>query len=51
MANKIENDRELQQVLWACYEYWKNEPLLPQEGAIVPYLQIGSWRKLGRKQL
>lgn len=23
----IDNDKELQRVLWACYEYWRAEPV------------------------
>ena len=33
-VNEIENDLELQRVLWACYEYWKNEPLPVSKRAI-----------------
>lgn len=34
MVDEIEKDRELQQVLWACYKYWQDEPLPPKERAI-----------------
>lgn len=30
----IENNHELQQVLWACYRYWQNEALPPPERTI-----------------
>ena len=31
MVNEIENDRELQQVLWACYKCWRDEWLSPEK--------------------
>jgi hypothetical protein len=33
-ANEIENNPELQRVLWACYKYWQGESLPPDERAI-----------------
>ena len=33
-VNEIENDLELQQVLWACYKYWQGESLPPDERII-----------------
>ena len=33
-ANEIENDLELQRVLWACHKYWQSESLPPHERAI-----------------
>lgn len=33
-ANEIENNAELQQVLWACHEYWQSESLPPHERTI-----------------
>ncbi|HXF85377.1 MAG TPA: hypothetical protein VNK49_08310 [Anaerolineales bacterium] len=33
-VNRIENDPELQKVLWACYEYWQREILPPENRAI-----------------
>ncbi len=34
--NEIENNPELQQVLWACYDYWKNEDM-PIEERVICY--------------
>lgn len=31
---RIENDPELQHVLWACYKYWAGESLPPDERLI-----------------
>ncbi len=33
-ADEFEKDLELQQVLWACYEYWQGETLPPRERVI-----------------
>lgn len=33
-ANEIGDDVELQQILWACYEYWQAESLPPHERII-----------------
>ena len=33
-AQTIMLDPELQRVLWACYEYWKTEPLPPEDRLI-----------------
>ena len=33
-VNEIENDPELQRVLWACYKYWQGESLPPHKRAI-----------------
>lgn len=33
-VDELEKDSELQQVLWACYEYWQGETSLPHERAI-----------------
>lgn len=33
-VNRIENDPELQRVLWACYKYWQSETLPPDKRAI-----------------
>jgi hypothetical protein len=33
-ANEIEDDVELQRVLWACYKYWHDESLPPYERII-----------------
>lgn len=32
--NEIEDDLELQRILWACYKYWDGESLPPQERII-----------------
>lgn len=31
---EIENNTELQRILWACYEYWRKETLAPHERSI-----------------
>lgn len=31
---EIDTDAQLQQVLWACYEYWTKEPSPPSERTI-----------------
>ncbi|MFB0521206.1 MAG: hypothetical protein ACETWD_07245 [Desulfatiglandales bacterium] len=36
-ANEIENDLELQRVLWACYKYWQGEKSLPPDRRIICY--------------
>ncbi len=33
-AIEIENNMELQRILWACYEYWRKESLAPHERSI-----------------
>lgn len=33
-ADEIENDPELQRVLWACYKYWQDESLPANERVI-----------------
>jgi hypothetical protein len=33
-VNEIENDPELQQILWACYKYWQGEPSPPHKRSI-----------------
>jgi hypothetical protein len=33
-AKEIENDSELQHVLWACYRYWQGEVQPPPERSI-----------------
>lgn len=33
-VNRIENDPELQKVLWACYKYWQCETLPPENRVI-----------------
>ena len=38
-ADEIENEPELQQVLWACYKYWQNESL-PAHERVVCYSWI-----------
>lgn len=32
--DEIKNDSELQRVLWACYRYWQDEQLPPEEKVI-----------------
>jgi hypothetical protein len=36
-ANEIENAPELQQVRWACYQYWQGEELLPPHKRVIWY--------------
>jgi len=33
-VEEIENNPELQRVLWACYKYWQGESLPPRERVI-----------------
>jgi len=33
-VDELEKDSELQQVLWACYEYWQSETSRPHEKTI-----------------
>ncbi len=33
-VDELEKDSELQQVFWACYEYWQGEALPPRERVI-----------------
>jgi hypothetical protein len=44
-ANEIENNLELQRVLWACYKYWQGEPLPPHERAICYSWVIGPYEE------
>jgi hypothetical protein len=37
MADRIENNTELQQVLWACYKYWQSEESSPPDERVVCY--------------
>lgn len=32
--DEVRDDRQLQRVLWACYEYWRLEDLQPDERAV-----------------
>ena len=32
--NLVETDQQLQQILWACYDYWSKEDLPPNERSI-----------------
>ncbi len=32
--DEVQDDRQLQRVLWACYEYWRLEDLPPDERAV-----------------
>jgi hypothetical protein len=36
-ATEIENDPELQRVLWACYQYWQGEEALPPHERTICY--------------
>lgn len=38
-ADEIENDPELQRVLWACYKYWQDESL-PYHERVICYSWI-----------
>ena len=42
-VNEIENDLELQRVLWACYKYWQSESLPPHKRAICYSWVIGPY--------
>jgi len=33
-VSEIENDQELQRILWACYKYWQGQSSSPGERAI-----------------
>lgn len=34
IATDLENNAELQRVLWACYKYWQGEPLPVDQRAV-----------------
>ena len=36
-AKSIEKEPELQQVLWACYQYWQSETSLPLGERVICY--------------
>lgn len=41
----LENDSELQRVLWACHSYWQTEPL-PAENRVICYKWVqGNYRR------
>jgi hypothetical protein len=42
-ADEIENDLELQRILWACYKYWQDESLPPHERTICYSWVIGPY--------
>lgn len=44
-ADKIENDTESQQVLWACYKYWQDESLPANERVICYSWIVGPYNK------
>lgn len=44
-ANDIETDKELQQVLWACYEYWQRESVPPGQRLICYSWALGPYRE------
>ncbi len=49
-ADEIENNSELQRVLWACYKYWQDESLPANERAICYNWIIGLYsEKFGAK--
>lgn len=41
ISNELENDQELQRVLWACYKYWRGESLPPHK-RIICYSWVAS---------
>lgn len=41
----IDNDKELQRVLWACYEYWRNEPLPVEDRELCYSWVVGPYKK------
>jgi len=43
-TREIENNSELQRVLWACYKYWEGESSPPQERVICYSWVIGSYK-------
>ncbi len=45
-VNELEKDPELQHVLIACYEYWRSEPVPPEERLICFSWVIGPYRKM-----
>ena len=48
--NEIEDDVELQRILWACYEYWHKESLPPDERIICYNWVLGIYEeKFGTK--
>ncbi len=44
-ANKIEDNLELQRILWACYKYWQSESLPPYERIICYTWVLGPYEK------
>lgn len=36
-TDEVDNDLELQQVLWACYQYWQGEEALPPQERVICY--------------
>ena len=43
-THDLENDSELQRVLWACYSYWQTEPLPPEDRVICHKWVLGRFR-------
>lgn len=42
-ANEIEEDLELQRILWACYKYWQGESSPPDERDICYKWVLGTY--------
>ena len=42
-ANEIQEDLELQRILWACYKYWQGESLRPDERSICYKWVLGTY--------
>jgi len=43
-TDKIENNPELQRVLWACYQYWKTESSPPHKRVICYKWVLGPYK-------
>lgn len=43
-TDEIENNPELQQVLWACYQYWRTEAAPPHERVICYKWVLGPYK-------
>ncbi len=44
--SELENNLELQHVLIACYEYWRSEPVPPEQRAICYTWGIAPYREM-----
>ena len=44
-TNNIETDRELQQILWACYDFWKTSNQPPSDREIYYGWVIDGYKK------